>query len=199
MAAVVALHRAYFREESTVLVASPTLRQSGELVNKVAAFARMLGIRPKGDGLHEVCLMLPNGSRIIGLPGTDGTVRGYSKVSMLIVDEAAQLPDSVYMALIPSLAVSNGDLWVMSTPLGKSGFFYDEWTSKNRWEKIQVPAEDVPRIPEEFLNEERQRNPILFRREYCCEFVEADGAIFDGDRLTEMITEDAKELSWSFD
>ncbi len=56
-----ALHRAYFQPDATVLVASPTLRQSGELVKKAAGFARTLGIRARGDGIHEVCLLLPNG------------------------------------------------------------------------------------------------------------------------------------------
>src|SRR5713226_6721245 len=28
----------------------------------------------------------------------------------------------------PALAVGNGDLWLMSTPNGKRGFFHAEWT-----------------------------------------------------------------------
>ena len=49
-----------------------------------------LGIRPRGDGDHATSLLFPNGSRIVGLPGTDATVRGFSAVSLLLIDEAAR-------------------------------------------------------------------------------------------------------------
>ena len=112
---------------SLTLVVSPTARQSGEFVRKAAGFARRLGIRPKGDGDNEISLALPNGSRIVGLPGTEATVRGFSAVSLLLVDEAARVSDDLYMAMRPMLAVSGGELWLMSTPFGKRGFFYDAW------------------------------------------------------------------------
>jgi hypothetical protein len=83
-----ALHTAYFEPRSLTLVISPSGRQSGEFVRKAAEFLRRLGIRPVGDGDNDISLALPNGSRIVGLPGTEGTVRGFSAASLLIVDEA---------------------------------------------------------------------------------------------------------------
>jgi hypothetical protein len=77
---------------------------------------RTLGIRPRGDGDNEVSLLLPNGSRIVGLPGTEATVRGFSAVSLLVIDEAARVMDAMYKGLRPMLAVGEGDLWMMSTP-----------------------------------------------------------------------------------
>ncbi len=71
-----AVHMAYFRERSLTVVISPSARQSGEFVRKAAGFVRRLGIRPRGDGDNEISLLLPNGSRIVGLPGKEGTVRG---------------------------------------------------------------------------------------------------------------------------
>jgi hypothetical protein len=35
----------------------------------------------RGDGDNGISLLLPNGSRIVGLPGTEATVRGFSAVS----------------------------------------------------------------------------------------------------------------------
>jgi hypothetical protein len=35
--------------------------------------------------------------------------------------------DAIYKALRPSLAVGGGDLWLMSTPRGKQGFFWENW------------------------------------------------------------------------
>jgi hypothetical protein len=83
VAAAKAVHRAYTREGSEILVASPGKRQSAEFLRKAAAMLRTLGIRPRGDGDNEVSLLLPNGSRIVGLPGTEATVRGFSAVSLL--------------------------------------------------------------------------------------------------------------------
>ncbi len=72
-------------------------------------------------------LRLENGSRIVSLPGTEGTVRGFSGVALLIVDEASRVDDALYHAVRPMLAVSHGKLVLLSTPWGKRGFFYREW------------------------------------------------------------------------
>src|ERR1017187_8688007 len=82
----------------------------------------VVGIRAKGAGDNEISLELPNGSRIVGLPGTEATIRGFSAVSLLLVDEAARCSDELYLAIRPMLAVSDGTLWLMSTPFGKRGF-----------------------------------------------------------------------------
>ena len=116
-----AVHQAYTEAESLTLVVSPSARQSGEFVRKAAGFARRLGIRPKGDGDNEISLELPNGSRIVGLPGTEATIRGFSAVSLLLVDEASRVSDELYLAMRPMLAVSDGALWLMSTPFGQAG------------------------------------------------------------------------------
>ena len=112
--------------ESLVLVASPTSGRAGSLCGRRRRWCE-LGIRPRGDGDNEISLLFPNGSRIVGLPGVEGTVRGFSAVSMLVIDEAARVEDAMYKALRPMLAVGDGDFWLMSTPCGKRGFFYEAW------------------------------------------------------------------------
>src|ERR1019366_1428378 len=125
VSAVKAVHRAVTQSGSLVLVASPTARQSAAWMRKAAALVRRLGVKVRGDGDNRISLAFPNGSRIVGLPGTraDGRVRGFSAVSLLIIDEAARLEESMYKALRPMLATGDGDLWMMGTPSGKRGFF----------------------------------------------------------------------------
>jgi hypothetical protein len=123
-----AVHRAYTRPDSLVVVVSPSARQTGEFLRKAAGFARKLGIRARGDGDNPMSLLFPDGSRIVGLPGVEDTVRGFSAVSLMLIDEAARVNDDLYKAVRPMLAVGDGDLWLMSTPNGQRGFFYDEWT-----------------------------------------------------------------------
>src|SRR5450432_3764133 len=106
-----------------------------------------LGLKPRGDGDNEISLQFLNGSRIVGLPGTEATVRGFSNVSLLLVDEASRVCDDLYLAVRPMLAVSNGALWLMSTPSGQRGFFYEAWVDGGpEWERIRVPAAECSRI-----------------------------------------------------
>ncbi len=153
-----AVHRAWTAPGATILVASPSERQSGEFVRKAAAFLQLLGVKRRGDGDNATSLALPNGSRIVGLPGTEGTVRGFSAVSMLLIDEAARVPDAVYHSLRPMRAVGNGDLWLLSTPYGKRGFFYMKRGRmagpSGSWHMARGTG--CPRIAAAFLEEERR-------------------------------------------
>jgi Terminase large subunit, T4likevirus-type, N-terminal len=142
-----AVYEALTHTGSLTIEVSPTARQTGEFVRKAEGFVRKLGRRTKGDGDNEMSLAFPNGSRIVGLPGTEATVRGFSAVSLLLVDEASRVSDDLYRALRPMLAVSDGTLWLMSTPFGKRGFFYETWAGgEDTWERVSVRAGDCPRI-----------------------------------------------------
>jgi hypothetical protein len=191
-----AVHQAY-HAESLTLVVSPSARQSGEFLRKAAGFVRRLGIRPKGDGDNEISLEFPNGSRIVGLPGSEATVRGFSAVALLLVDEAARVSDDLYMALRPMLAVSGGRLWLMSTPFGTQGFFYETWAHGGpEWERIRAPATECPRIGREFLEEERATmGERWFRQEYLCEFEGSVSGIFSHDLIERAMTNDVEPLN----
>jgi hypothetical protein len=194
--AVKAVHRAWTVAGVTILVASPSERQSGEFLRKAAEFLGRLGVKRRGDGDNSSSLALPNGSRIVGLPGTEGTVRGFSAVSLLLIDEAARVPDAVYKSLRPMLAVGNGDLWMMSTPWGKRGFFYETWAYGDGWERHTAPATACARIPAEFLEEERRElGSRWFAQEYLCEFVDDGAGWFGRDLVEEAFSGD--EPLWS--
>jgi hypothetical protein len=196
IAAAKAVHQAFTEAQSLTLVVSPSGRQSGEFVRKAAGFAARLGIKLKGDGDNEMSLEFPNGARIIGLPGSEATIRGFSAVSLLLVDEAARVSDDLYKAIRPMLAVSAGELWLMSTPFGKRGFFYDAWTRGGPdWERVRVTANECSRIPREFLEEERHTmGERWFRQEYLCEFVDSVSGVFERDLVERAITYDVEPL-----
>ena len=191
-----AVHHAATRAESLTLVVSPSARQSAEFVRKATGFARKLGVRPKGDGKNEISLAFPNGSRVIGLPGMEATVRGFSAVSLLLIDEASRVSDDLYRAVRPMLAVSGGTLWLMSTPFGKRGFFYEAWARGGpRWARYSVPAARCPRIAESFLEEEkRAMGERWFRQEYECEFVDAVSGVFDMETISRAVKDEVRPL-----
>jgi hypothetical protein len=152
-----------------------------------------------GDGDNELSLAFPNRSRIVGLPGNEATVRGFSAVALLLVDEASRVSDDLYLAVRPMLAVSGGTLWLMSTPFGKRGFFYEAWQrgpgGTPEWERVRVTAEECGRIPREYLEEERTTmGERWYRQEYGCEFVDAVSSVFDMDLVHRAITSEVTPL-----
>jgi hypothetical protein len=72
----------------------------------------------------------------------------------------------------PMLAGSDGHLWLMSTPRGKRGFFYDQWVNGTEpWLRVTAKATECPWYKLEFLAAERRRGDAKFRREHMCEFL----------------------------
>ncbi len=189
--AVKAVHRAMFEDESLTLVLSPSERQSALLVRKAAQFMRRLGLKTRGDGQNGVSVVFPNGSRIVGLPGNERFLRGFSAVSLLVVDEASRVEDELYRSMRPMLAVSDGDIWLMSTPAGRlSVVFWRAWDTGDgeSWVRLKVPATECPRIRPSFLETERKvQGERKFRQEYLCEFVQDNEALFSEDLLRSLI------------
>jgi hypothetical protein len=195
VSAALAVKAALLEPGSPVLLLSPSLRQSGELFRKVLDLYGALG-RPV-PAVRETALQLElaNGSRVVSLPGTEGTVRGFSKVSLLVIDEAARVSDPLYYAVRPMLAVSRGRLVALSTPFGQRGWFHAEWTGTGNWERVQVTADEVPRITKEFLAEERRAlGDRWFLQEFCCSFEATIDAVFDYRDIQAALSDQVQPL-----
>jgi terminase large subunit-like protein len=182
--ALLALHTALYVPDSLILLLAPALRQSMELFRKVKQYAAALNI-PNGAIERETAIeiALAGGGRMVCLPGKEATVRGFSAATLLIVDEASRTPDDLYRAVRPMLAVSGGRIILLSSPYGKRGFFYEEWTNGgSAWERYEVPATSIPRIPPVFLAEERRAlGERWYRQEYECSFEDTIDQVFATD------------------
>jgi hypothetical protein len=129
-------------------------------------------------------LHLSNGSRIVSLPESEEGIRCFSRVKLLVIDEAARVSDSLYRAVRPMLAVVRGRLLCLSTPAGRRGFFYEAWSGQSKWHRVEVTAHHCPRIPKEFLAEEqRELGERWFRQEYLCSFEEVVGSLFSEESI----------------
>jgi hypothetical protein len=196
VAAAKAVHRALAEPGSLVVIASPTERQSAEFLRKAKGMMSRLKLKARGDGDNPLSLMFPNGSRIVGLPGTEATVRGFSAVSLILIDEASRVDDELYKALRPMLAVGRGDLWLMSTPYGKRGFFFECWEHGGaEWMRVRGPATECSRIAPEFLEEERREmGPLYFSQEYLCEFNSVGSEVFARELVERAFDSDVEPL-----
>lgn len=188
-----ALHTAITKPKSLTLVITPSERQSKEVLRRVADFYYALhGATIREDQISSLKIELGNGSRIIALPGSnDKTVRVYSAVDLLLIDEAARVPEELFLSVMPMLATSGGRAILASTPWFERGYFYNEWRhGGDSWRRVTVTADDCPRIDRKFLAREKRSKPASwFRQEYYCEWGSTASALFDHDMVDAMLTD----------
>jgi|SRR5579863_2806021 len=195
-AALLVLHQALAHPGSLIILVSPSLRQSSELFRKFADATNALPDKPEMEVENRLSFEFANGSRVVAIPASERTTVGFSAVDLIVEDESAYVPDNIYRALRPMLAVSKGRYIQMSTPMGKRGHFYQAWSGSKNWERYMVlaepnqkpPATDgrplvfqsgCDRISPEYLAEELEElGPLWFRQFYRAEFVELVDQIF---------------------
>lgn len=181
--AAMALHRCHTRPHFVVVAVSPTQRQSTLLVSKVRDFAERLGITlVKANAMS---LEFTNGSVIYALSGNANTVRGYSP-DLLMIDEAAYTTDSLYIACLPMLAATKGDLIAITTPNGRRGWFWDEWSGEGagNWMRIEVPYTEISRISPDFIaGQKASMSRERFAAEYECAFNSSTFGLFNASDL----------------
>jgi hypothetical protein len=195
--AVKALHKALFRPGSLVLIASPTQTQSNELFRKIGEVYDALGRPLPAVQENAVTLGLSNGSRVVSCPGSPRSVRGYSAPAMIIVDEAAQADDDLFVALSPMMAtVPDSPMVWVSTPWGQRGEFFRAWEDTGGdWARFRVTADRNPRISRAFLEAEKRRlGQRWFNQEFLCDFVAATGQVFDPESIAALMDTDEQPL-----
>jgi hypothetical protein len=146
------------------------------------------------DTPSQTKILLRNGSRIYSLPaGKTGVfIRGYT-LDLLILDEAAYIPDSVWLAVKPMVAVSKkmrgfGNIIMLSTPFGKSGFFYDAFHDDD-FRSWHISSESCDRIPKDFLKKEKSRlSKVEYAQEYLGDFVDEFNQFFPTNLVRSRMT-----------
>lgn len=187
--AALALEAALEATDNLVLILAPARRQSKEFLRSVRSLYRDAAPDVGLDKQSELRLRLENESRIIALPGKEGTVRGYT-ADLVIADEAARVPDSAYVATRPMLAVSGGRFVGLSTPAGQRGWFYTAWSDPSQdWERVEVTGQDCPRMSEEFLKQEREEmGDWEFQSEYMCKFQDEVDQLYRTEDIQAALT-----------
>ncbi len=192
--AALALHQAIF-DPGLVLLIAPAQRQSAELFRKVLDTYRALDSVPRLVSESALRLELDNGSRIIALPGTEATIRGYSGPKTVIVDEASRVDDELFGAIRPMLATTQGRFIALTTPYGKRGWFHEAWAEGKGWQRTKITAKDCPRISDAWLEEERALvGEWQFQQEYMCEFVDTDEQFFSSALIEAALDPEVKPL-----
>lgn len=172
-----------------ILIVSASEDQALEVLRKVNVHRSKLKLdgRPLED--NKMSLELANRSRILALPASVGTIRGYSAVDLLIEDEAGEVPDDLHETIKPMLQVSDGTMFLMGTPKGPKGHFARIWhDGGDEWEKSRSTAWENPRVNKKKLEREREHcermgKALWFQQEYECAFIATGaGLVYPFDR-----------------
>jgi hypothetical protein len=180
------LHEALYTPNSEILFISPAGRQSANIYLRALSLFRAISAPMSTSKLSADEVRFSNGSRMVALPGNPDTIRGYSP-NLVIIDEASRVSDELYHSIRPMLAATNGTLWSLSTPAGRRGWFFREFTNgpvrskanPGGWLKFEVPADQVPHINRDDVEADRQSlGDLIVAQEYECQFIEGIGSFF---------------------
>lgn len=172
------------------LILSASERQSKEVMQKVYMHLRYFKmrslkvIRAERETMEEVTL--PNGSRIISLPASPDTVRGFS--GNVFLDEFAFHTDSkeIWQAMYPT--VTRGyKVRVTSTPNGKQNMFHEIWEHNENFSKhrtdIHEACGDGLKVNIDALRE-GIADPDAWAQEFECRFLDEATAYITYEMIT---------------
>ena len=180
----------------TVLVVSRADRQAKRLLRRIKARYRQLAYTTEPLINSTMELTLDNGSQVLAVPGSEETIRGIEAVDLLIIDEAALVQDDLFAAVQPMTASTDGRTIAMTTPRGKRGWFYREWTEGgDEWHREQITWRDIPRFHPDWIKRTRRRlGEFMFAQEFECAFVDDSSQFFATDLITGALSDEVQPL-----
>lgn len=188
-----ALRESMAEPGALTLILSPTDRQSGLWFHRFVRLYRSADLDLPGVANETLRTMeFENGSRVVALPANEAGIRGYSAATLVVIDEAARVRDDLIAAIRPTLATTNGSMIALSTPQGRRGWFWDNWSNGLGWERTEIKVKDCPRISEEFAADERRTlGEWMYMQEYECAFLDSETSVFSSDLIARALADDS--------
>ena len=140
-------------------------------------------------------LKFGNGSRVLALPSTVDSIRGYS-AKLVLIDEAAFTGDDVLGKVTPMLSATGGRLVCPSTPNGDRGWWRDAWKSGDpAWTRLTVSIDKLPRLtPAEIERQKSILTPNQFRQEFLLEFLDTDLQFYSTETIEAALCDEIVPL-----
>lgn len=162
-----ALWLANFNIAQDVLIISKTRTDAQDFKSKaMVTYERMpsfLKTKPTRDGQNMTTLKLTNKSRIVTRAQSPDAGRG-GTWSLVILDEAAFMPyaDEIWSSVYPSLGVSDGQCFIISTSNGVGNFYHKMWigaeNKENDFHPIYIPWWKFPGRSNPWLEKVEQKD-----------------------------------------
>lgn len=157
--------------------------------------AREIGRQLQSTDLHitrptQTELELSNGARVVALPSTSDTIRGFMSVSLLIIDECAFLQgegggEDLIAGVLPMLT-EDGQVFFSSTPAGKNNHFARLFLDAKPGDgvhRIVVKGTEIPRLKDKVERMRRTLSATKFRQEIEVEMLSDGQAYFQMDLI----------------
>jgi len=129
-----------YRGGKILIIAGTREKTAAKIMNRFKDLFRKIPQEVE-DAKHVLRVKLTNGTEIEALPSNSDAIRGDTKIKAIFVDEAAHFDltdDSVVMNAIHPIVFSNkADLFLVSTPRGPRGFFYEIWRDGKDYCKLE--------------------------------------------------------------
>ncbi|MBA8964751.1 hypothetical protein JOJ86_006029 [Rhodococcus percolatus] len=197
--AVIALHRAFTRPGSEIVIVSANDNSAKRLLRTCSKLAAKSGLTRGSIGDdHTTEMNLTNGSRIVAVPCSEGRVRG-DTTDLLIIDEAALVPNEVWEGAEPALITrfrEGAQVLLSSTPGGgPSHFFRRKWQEGMTSPSDKVmswhwPTSISPLVSDEDLEDLRKsKTPEVFNREYLAEWQDFAGSFFTEAEISNAVAD----------
>lgn len=174
--------------ESLTIIVAPAERQAKIIAREIGRQVQRTTLRISRSTQTE--LEIDNGARVLALPSTSDTIRGFPSVSLLEIDECAFLGgenggEDLISGVLPMLT-KDGQVYFSSTPAGRNNYFaklFLEAKPDDGIHRIVVRGTDLPRLHEKVERMRRTLSPTKFRQEILVEMLSDGQAYFDLDMI----------------
>jgi Terminase large subunit, T4likevirus-type, N-terminal len=173
-----------------IVLCAPSQRQAAELYKKVMGFrnrSHIMSIRSTQTELE-----LSNGGRLVCAPSSSDTIRGYSAVDLICLDEAAFADDETITALMPMRA-ENGKIFMSTTPNGARGFFYEVW-KEGKVRRINARSVEIPRLARKVAFDKAHLPSVKFEVEHLCSFIGSGRPYFNPVAIEAALSQEVVPL-----
>ncbi len=184
-----------------IMVISKTERQAGLLFSKILFNIHQISrisIKKGKDRPTKHKIVLKNGSTIHCLPAGDTGfgIMGFT-IDLLIADEAAFIPEEVWNSVIPALAITRGNIWLLSTPFLKQGYYFECFQDPT-FTAFHTSSEDCPRKDEVFLAHKKETlTKAQYAQMYLGEFRDEFTRFFSEDLIKKCCVLKRREFVYS--
>lgn len=192
IAEVCVLYKSFDKDGAISVIVEPTLSQCRRVFKQILkAIGGETSPIIKSANATLLELEFNNGSSIILRSAEQKeNLRGLTVTGVLVIDEAAFIPDDIFDILYPIVDANNSPVIIISTPLFLSGEFYEKYiegigglspiVKSYNWSEYDTSKY----LPKEKLEYYRNHiSPLRFKSEYEGEFIE-QGSYVMGDVMS---------------
>lgn len=180
------------RKKCNVAYISPDYSQGKKVFREICQLLETTKLIKKKNS-SDLTLELINGSVLLFFTAKNPTaIRGNTISGLLILDECAYLPETTpdgqllwSMVIKPITKAKKPKTIFISTPNGKTGFFYEKYLEglkeESKVKTIECNIYNDTTITKEEIDELREITPPLaWKQEFMCEFLDSALTVFEG-------------------